>query len=221
MYSSKGNSGYERYDGMRGHLYPATTRLQSVPPRFYDLVDGSSGRVLASSENNYRNRARSMMRSVRAAEEKEWDHPLYRDLVTGSTAHPGHPYPRSSSEYSQDFICRSRSPSPCPETINNMNRDMIDSINEKLHVSNMRNRFPETFRGQSSTYNQSMGRYQTSYDSPGFRFYRYDNRNDPVRVSHSFVANEGPRFSTRLGEIINVPKPCPDITFLKKRVMGK
>ena len=36
-------------------------------------------------------------------------------------------------------------------------------------------RFPETYRGQSSTYNQSLGRYQTSYDSPGFRYYRFKN----------------------------------------------
>merc|ERR1719397_1425532 len=86
--------------------------------------------------------------------------------------------PPTSGEFSRDIISRSRSPSPCPDAINNMNRDMIDSVNEKLHLSNMRNRFPETYRGQSSTYNQNLGRYQTSYDSPGFRYYRYDNHQE-------------------------------------------
>merc|ERR1712115_337458 len=38
---------YGPYTGCRG-LYPASSRLQSVPPRFYDLVDGDTGEVLAS-----------------------------------------------------------------------------------------------------------------------------------------------------------------------------
>jgi len=144
-----------------------------VPPRFYDLVDGESGRVLASDLTSGRTRARSMIRQTRLAEERAWPQPLYGDMVTGSTASAGHyRVPRTSGEFSRDIISRSRSPSPCPDAINKMNRDMIESVNEKLHLSNMRNRFPETYRGQSSTYNQNLGRYQTSYDSPGFRYYR-------------------------------------------------
>merc|ERR1711953_1132078 len=149
MHSSslKGYGTFEGYEGCRG-LYPATSRLQSVPPRFYDLVDGETGRLLASDLTSGRTRARSMIRRTPSA---------------------GHfSVPRTSGEFSRDIISRSRSPSPCPDAINNMNRDLIDGINEKLHQSNMRNRFPETYRGQSSSYNQNLGRYQTSYDSPGF-----------------------------------------------------
>merc|ERR1712002_612332 len=124
----------------------------------------------------------------------------------------------TSSQWSRDLISHSRSPSPCPETINNMNRDMIDSSNEKLHISYMKTRYPETYRGQSSSYNPSLGRYQTSYDSPGFRYYRYDNNQEGPRISHSSVNQHMPRFSTRCRERVSVPPICPDITALTRRV---
>merc|ERR1711981_516267 len=190
--SPRGYGTFDSYEGCRG-LYPATSRLQSVPPRFYDLVDGESGRVLASDLTSGRTRARSMIRRTRLEEERTWPQPLYGDMVVGRTASAGHfSVPRTSGEFSRDIISRSRSPSPCPDAINNMNRDLIDGINEKLHQSNMRNRFPETYRGQSSSYNQNLGRYQTSYDSPGFRYYRYDNNQEGPRISHSRVTSRCP-----------------------------
>jgi len=220
MHSSslRGYGTFDSYEGCRG-LYPATSRLQSVPPRFYDLVDGESGRVLASDLTSGATRARSMIRQKRLAEERAWPQPVYGDMVIGPTASAGHySVPRTSGEFSRDIISRSRSPSPCPDAINKMNTDMIDSVNEKLHLSNMRNRFPETYRGQSSTYNQSLGRYQTSYDSPGFRYYRYDNHQEGPRISHSRVNQHMPRFSTRCRERVSVPPICPDISALTRRV---
>merc|ERR1712055_60891 len=213
----QGFGSYESYAGCRG-VHPASSRLHSVPPRFYDLVDGDSGEVL-DSDWMHRNRARSMIRSTRAKEDAAWSHPLYGDMVTGSRASPGHLGPRTSTEFSRDFISRSRSPSPAPETINNMNIDMIDTINEKLHLLNMKARFPETFRGQSSSYNPTLGRYQTSYDSPGFRYYRYDNQNEPRRISHYNVGHHAPRYSTRMSERIWVPRISPDTSYLTRRVM--
>ena len=69
-----------------------------MPPRFYDLVDGESGRVLASDLTSGRTRARSMVcsprpdqrcdlfplkiRQTRLAEERAWPQPLYGDMVT-------------------------------------------------------------------------------------------------------------------------------------------
>merc|ERR1711892_858806 len=49
------------YEGCRS-LYPATSRLQSVPPRFYDVID-RDGSVL-DSDMMYRGRARSVVREV-------------------------------------------------------------------------------------------------------------------------------------------------------------
>merc|ERR1712076_320916 len=131
MHSSslKGYGTFEGYEGCRG-LYPATSRLQSVPPRFYDLVDGESGRVLASDLTSGRTRARSMIRRTRLEEERTWPQPLYGDMVVGRTASAGHfLVPRTSGEFSRDIISRSRSPSPCPDAINNMNRDLIGRRN--------------------------------------------------------------------------------------------
>lgn len=214
--NTRGYGEYQGYEGCHG-LYPASGRLQSVPPRYYDLVDGDTGRVIAS-DSTYRNRARSQIRSQRLAEEASWGHGAYSDMVVGSTGHPGHFAPRSSGEYSRDILSRSRSPSPVAEHINHMNRDMIDANKEMIHQSKMRNRFPETFRGQSSSYNPTLGRYQTSYDSPGFRFYRYDNTKEPPRFSHTSVDRHMPRFSTRNRERITVPPVCPDISALTRRV---
>merc|ERR1712233_62847 len=83
MHSSslRGFGTFDSYEGCRG-LYPATSRLQSVPPRFYDIVDGESGRVLASDLTSGTTRARSMIRQSRLAEERAWPQPLYGDMVT-------------------------------------------------------------------------------------------------------------------------------------------
>merc|ERR1712032_1477739 len=108
MHSSslRGYGTFDSYEGCRG-LYPATSRLQSVPPRFYDLVDGESGQVLASDLTSGRTRARSMIQQTRLAEERAWPQPLYGDMVTGSTASAGHySVPRTSGEFSRDIISR-------------------------------------------------------------------------------------------------------------------
>merc|ERR1711971_1406426 len=112
MHSSslRGYGTFDSYEGCRG-LYPATSRLQSVPPRFYDLVDGESGRVLASDLTSGATRARSMIRQKRLAEERAWPQPVYGDMVIGPTASAGHySVPRTSGEFSRDIISRSRSP---------------------------------------------------------------------------------------------------------------
>merc|ERR1712004_700609 len=96
----RGYGTFDSYEGCRG-LYPATSRLQSVPPRFYDIIDGDTGDLLASDLTSGRNRARSMIRQTRLAEERAWPQPMYGDLV-----------PRTSGEFSRDIISRSRSPSP-------------------------------------------------------------------------------------------------------------
>merc|ERR1712130_973053 len=90
MHSSslRGFGTFDSYEGCRG-LYPATSRLQSVPPRFYDIVDGESGRVLASDLTSGTTRARSMIRQSRLAEERAWPQPLYGDMVIGPTASAG------------------------------------------------------------------------------------------------------------------------------------
>merc|ERR1711934_939323 len=82
MHSSslRGYGTFDSYEGCRG-LYPATSRLQSVPPRFYDLVDGETGRVLASDLTSGRTRARSMIRRTRLEEERTWPQPLYGDMM--------------------------------------------------------------------------------------------------------------------------------------------
>merc|ERR1712001_80678 len=85
----RGYGTFDSYEGCRG-LYPATSRLQSVPPRFYDLVDGESGRVLASDLTSGATRARSMIRQRRLAEERAWPQPVYGDMVIGPTASAGH-----------------------------------------------------------------------------------------------------------------------------------
>merc|ERR1711973_856490 len=84
----RGYGTFDSYEGCRG-LYPATSRLQSVPPRFYDIIDGDTGDLLASDLTSGRNRARSMIRQTRLAEERAWPQPMYGDLVTGRTASAG------------------------------------------------------------------------------------------------------------------------------------
>jgi len=183
--------GYNTYEGVRS-LYPATSRLQSVPPRFYDVVD-RDGEVIAS-DMMYRGRARSVARNTQLND--GWHHPLYNDLVLGSTASPGHLFPKTSTEFCRDIISRSRSPSPAPEHINQYHRDMVSQNEERIHHSSMKVRYPETFRGQTSIYNPQLGRCYTSHDSPSYRYYRYSS--PPPMESNV-------RYRTRLSEPIYVP----------------
>jgi len=125
-----------QYEGCRA-LYPATSRLQSVPPRFYDVYDRDTGDVLAS-DMMYRNRAKSVARNTQVGD--GWNHPYYNDMVAGSTASPGHFFPRSSTEFCRDILSRSRSPSPAPEHINHYHKDMINTNEERIHHSHMKTR---------------------------------------------------------------------------------
>jgi len=191
------------YDGCRS-LYPATSRLQSVPPRFYDVVD-RDGDVVCS-DMMYRGRARSVARNTQLHD--GWNHPMYNDMVVGSTASPGHFFPRSSTEFCRDILSRSRSPSPAPEHINHYHRDMIAEHEEKIHHSYMKLRYPETFRGSSSVYNPLLGRCYVSHDSPGYRYYRYSSPPPP---------ESNVRFRTRLSEPISVPTPPDNLIKYKRK----
>lgn len=191
------------YEGCRS-LYPATSRLQSVPPRFYDVVD-RDGDILAS-DMMYRGRARSVARNTKVSD--GWNHPMYNDMVAGSTASPGHFFPRSSTEFCRDIISHSRSPSPAPEHINHYHKDMISENEERIHHSNMKSRYPETFRGQSSVYNPLLGRYYTSHDSPNYRYYRYSSPPSP---------ESNVRYRTRLSEPIYVPMMTGSTTKYKRK----
>ena len=73
-------------------LYPATNRLQSIPPRYYDVVDLETNRVVESDLQQRLNRSRSVSRNCELRD--GWSHPRYSDLVVGSRAHPGHRFPR-------------------------------------------------------------------------------------------------------------------------------
>jgi len=193
-----------QYEGCRS-LYPATSRLQSVPPRFYDVVDRETGDVLAS-DMMYRNRSKSVARNSQVSD--GWNHPYYNDMVVGSTASPGHFFPRSSTEFCRDILSRSRSPSPAPEHINHYHKDMISSNEERIHHSQMKARYPETFRGNSSVYNPLLGRCLTSHDSPGYRYYRY--KSPPPQESSA-------RYRTRLSEPIYVPVMTEPISKYKRK----
>jgi len=189
-------------------LNPASSRLCSVPPRYYDVIDYDTNEIVDSDLHQRMNRSRSVNRNSELRD--GWRHPGYNDLVVGSRAHPGHHFPRSSSEYCRDMIISSRSSSPIPVHINNYNKDLIADSEEKIHTNRMRAMYPETFRGQSSVYNYQLGRYLTSYDSPGFRYYRYTSP-DPVETRVTV-----PRFSTRCGENVFVPSP-PIVPMKSKR----
>ena len=121
--------GHQR-ENQRPPLYPASNRLQSIPPRYYDVVDLETGRVVESD------RSRSLTRNSELRD--GWRHPRYSDLVVGSTAHPGHRFPRSSTEYCRDILSASRSPSPAQQHINNYHKEMISSNEERIHHSRMK-----------------------------------------------------------------------------------
>jgi len=193
------------YEGCRP-LYPASGRLQSVPPRYYDVIDGESGEVIESDRMS-RNRTRSTLRQMRQSEARDWKHPLHGDMVEGSSAHPGNYTPRTPSEYARNLLCITRSPSPAPQTINSMNRDMIDSAREKIHHSKYSLKYPETYRsGKCSTYSSDLGRCYQSHDSPGYRFYRYSS---PAPKGYMSENNSNSRYSTRISERIFLPVQNP------------
>ena len=73
-------------------LYPASTRLQSIPPRYYDVLDSTTGTVMESDLHQLvRGRSRARNSQLRDG----WRDPRYSDLVVGSRAHPGHRAARS------------------------------------------------------------------------------------------------------------------------------
>ena len=73
-------------------LYPASSRLLSVPPRYYDIIDTDTNEVIDSDLHRRANRSRSVARNSELRD--GWRHPGYNDLVVGSKAHPGNYYPR-------------------------------------------------------------------------------------------------------------------------------
>ena len=117
-------------------LYPASNRLQSIPPRYYDVVDGDTNQVIESDLHHRASRARSLARTSELRE--GWTQPRYSDLVLGSRAHPGHRAARSSTEFCRDIMSACRSPSPAPQHINDYHKDMICSNEEKIHQSRMK-----------------------------------------------------------------------------------
>merc|ERR1711971_138421 len=129
-------------------------------------------------------------------------------MVAGSTASPGHFFPRSSTEFCRDIISRSRSPSPAPQHINHYHKDMISENEERIHNSNMKTRYPETFRGQSSVYNPLLGRCYTSHDSSSYRYYRYTSPPPP---------ESNVRYRTRPSEPIYVPMMTGSTTKYKRK----
>ena len=75
-------------------LNPASSRLLSVPPRHYDIIDGDTEAVLDSDLGARMVRSRSLARSRGSELRDGWRHPGYSDLVVGNRAHPGHRFPR-------------------------------------------------------------------------------------------------------------------------------
>ena len=136
-------------------LNPASSRLCSVPPRYYDVIDYEKNEIVDSDLHQRMKRSRSTARNSELRD--GWRHPGYNDLVVGSRAHPGHHFPRyfssrnmlptainvvfvqrTSSEYCRDMIISSRSCSPAPAHINNYNKDLIADSEEKIHTNRMR-----------------------------------------------------------------------------------
>ncbi|XP_023327059.1 uncharacterized protein LOC111700405 [Eurytemora carolleeae] len=183
-------------------FYPATARLNSVPPTHYDVYDDEGDLVLSSITVNRHNRARTMARE-RMSRRDEWMNPRYRDMLEGGRgASPGHFFPRSSTEYSREILSTRHTPSPVPETINRMNKEFTERVKEKLHASKYKTMYPETYRERSSSYNAVLGRYMVNADSPGFRYYRYGNSYADLPASMTSVPS---RYRSRLSDIVYVP----------------
>merc|ERR1719228_315530 len=106
------NMSYRRHYEPHRPLNPASSRLLSVPQRHYDVIDASTDQVVDSDLHWRQRRSRSVARNAELRD--GWKHPGYNDLVVGSRAHPGHHFPRSSTEFCRDMIITSRSPSPAP-----------------------------------------------------------------------------------------------------------
>jgi len=170
-----------------------------VPPSYYDVYSQEGEHLL--SDIIFRSRARSMARERGRSEMRV--NPYYRDVLEGGLgADPGHFFPKTATEFSRELRSQSRSPSPIPDTINRMNKEMCERNKERLHASKQKAWYPETYRERSSTYNPVLGRYMTNADSPGFRFYRYGNdySNFPARMRST-----PSRYSSRLTDLVYVP----------------
>lgn len=189
-------------------LYPASSRLLMIPPMFYDVVDEYGNIVL--SEGIQTNRAIDRAQLSGSAN----FHPNYNDLVEGSTAHPGHTFPRSPGEFSRLLIAASRPSKTIPEFLNAICQDSCDDARELVHHASYRKRYPETYRGNSTIYNQLLGRYLSGQDSSHFRYYRHSN---PPSMKKNEKAQS--RYSSRMNEIIHKPMPQDflDKFYLTKR----
>jgi len=187
------------YRGCDG-FYPASNRLSSLPPRYYDVYDADGG--LVASDLIYRSRAKSMARE-RVSRRDGWENPMYRDMIEGGRgASPGHFFPRTSTEFSREILSGSRSPSPVPETINRFNQEQTERIREHLHTRQQKALYPETYRANSSSYNPILGRYMRTADSPGFRYYRFGNDYSDYPAA---LRSTPTRYRSRLEEFIYVP----------------
>ncbi len=97
-------------------LNPASSRLLSVPPRYYDIIDGDTEAVVDSDLGARLARSRSLARSRGSELRDGWRHPGYTDLVVGSRAHPGHRFPRWGQLSVMQAECRH--PAFIPQIIN-------------------------------------------------------------------------------------------------------
>lgn len=193
--------------------YPASGRLTSLPPRHYEVYTPDGDLVL--DDVSHSSRARSMARS-RLSRRDVHENPYYRDMLHGDRGtSPANFFPRSASAFAREII--SRSPSPCPrsipETINKMNREMYEEVREKLHTSRYRIMYPETYRGQYSSYNAVLGRCMVNEDSPGFKYYRYGNDYAELPAK---LRSQSSVYRTKAHDVVYVPskeqmvvKPIP------------
>jgi len=182
--------------------YPASARLNSIPPRHYDVYDEDG--ELIDSDVIYRTRSRSLARE-RASLRDGWVHPCYRDLIeAGRGVSPGHHYfPRSSTEFSREILSnRAQSPASIPETFNRINSEFTEHVRERLHKSKHTALYPETYRARSSSYNPVLGRYMRTPDSPGYRYYRFGSDYNDFPPS---MRSRPSRYSSRQKDIIFAP----------------
>jgi len=189
---------------LRNSLYPASSRLNSVPPRHYDVI--SSDGDLLLSDIIYKGRAKASA-SERLSRIDGWKrgNPRYNDIIQpGERASPGQFFPRCASEFSREILSASRSVSPSvPEAFNIMNKERTEIVRDRLHESKQKAMYPGTFRARSSSYNPVLGRYMTNSDSPGFRYYRYGSSYSSLPNSMKPIPS---RYSSRLSEVIYVPR---------------